>query len=348
MQRTLGIVLAVILLILISSTPAYSQVAINQVQGNYVNTDLGFSLVLPGGWQGTQFSSATIVVPGNLIDTITKPEVTIIIAGLDKSEFEKIAYTTSDLSLKINVTESLNLLETHVPNLSGNYFASSDCKDVSSKDTHINGAISFVTERECTGPNLSLKMKAYFVESGDKLVSLIYLATPSTNYDKHLTEFDSSVSTLKIMGVSNNYEMMGLKANSYSIILGGNPIDLNVYSNSTISDLAVSKSTKQVSFTVTGGAGTSGVTVIPIGNIMKGPFVVQFDGQNMTDFKQVKDLATGEISLELRYQHSSHQIIITGTQVVPEFSALATGIFAVSTLVGIMILIMRKRQNLTI
>lgn len=305
-------------MVITSVMPVSAQVGINQVRGNYVNSDLGFAITLPNGWQGTEFSDATIVTPGNIVDTVTKPETTMVIAGVDKSEFKKIPSPAGDILLDVNVTESLNLLENNMPQtslLSG----IADCKELSSTNIRINGAVSFVTERECTGQNISMKIKAYFVESGDKLVSLAYITSPANVYDNHIADFDASVSTLKIFGAAGSYERMGLYSNNYSIVMGGKLVDFRVYSNSTISNFIVNKITKQISFTVTGTDGTRGRTIVPVDKLMNGPFVVQFDGKNMTNFKMVQDPATGESGMQLEYDHSSHQIVISGVQMVPEF-----------------------------
>lgn len=140
----------------------------------------------------------------------------------------------------------------------------------------------------------------------------------------HATAYTST----EDQGISTNFDLFVNPAVSLSlpsiikkqqIRVGENEIFLNVQSSSMISDFAFDEENKKLSFKVTGDKGTSGVTLVPVSQVLEGPFVVTFDGQVWRDFQTVEDKNSGDTFLRIRYPHSTHEITITGTAVVPEF-----------------------------
>jgi hypothetical protein len=97
--------------------------------------------------------------------------------------------------------------------------------------------------------------------------------------------------------------------------------DLQIASNSTVSNVNFDQSKKQISFQVTGQSGTHGVTQITIPKAMlSGDISVAIDGNAVADNDIIvtsdNDTAT---TLEINYHHSTHTVTITGTTVAPEF-----------------------------
>lgn len=150
------------------------------------------------------------------------------------------------------------------------------------------------------------------------------------------TNFDLSVKpkvTLSVPSIIKRQE----------ITVGGNEIFLNIQSSSKISDFSFDEKSKRMSFKVTGDTGTNGMTIIPVGQVLQGPYVVTFDGQVWHDFEIFEDQVNGDM-MRIRYPHSIHDITVTGTTVVPEFSSFVALILVVS-IVSIVVFSAVARKN---
>lgn len=121
----------------------------------------------------------------------------------------------------------------------------------------------------------------------------------------------------------------------------GNDINIDLYSSSTISDFNVNDVNQQISFQVSGEDGTEGSTIIPISLILQGPYTVTFDNMKMTNY--TTDVQDNETIMILKYHHSTHQIIITGTSAVPEFP-FTTVILIIGIIVTLTITRMKRNQ----
>ena len=107
---------------------------------------------------------------------------------------------------------------------------------------------------------------------------------------------------------------------------------IQIASNSTVSNVSLDVSQKKLTFTVEGQSGTHGVTQITIPKeMLGGNLQVLIDGVAVSDSDVIVagDNST-ETTLELNYHHSTHEVTIEGTNVVPEFPIstvlLTTGI----------------------
>src|SRR5579885_1147826 len=125
----------------------------------------------------------------------------------------------------------------------------------------------------------------------------------------------------------------------------GNEIDLDIQSSSNITDFSFNQTSRQISFKVSGQSGTNGTTIVQdVGKLLKGPYVVTFDGQVKTDYQTLTNKTTGDVSIKIQYHHSSHVITIAGAEVVPEFAVGGIGAIAISGLVvGLVIALGRSR-----
>jgi hypothetical protein len=83
-------------------------------------------------------------------------------------------------------------------------------------------------------------------------------------------------------------------------------------------DFVVDELMKQMSFKVSGLAGTTGTTIVPVSDVLEGPYIVTIDGIAITDFETIED--AGRTLLKITYSHSERTVTISGTNVVPEFS----------------------------
>lgn len=95
---------------------------------------------------------------------------------------------------------------------------------------------------------------------------------------------------------------------------------MSIESSSDLSEFAFDEQKKQISFRVSGFAGTNGSALIPVSKVLEGPYNVKLDDKPIIDFETIKNDTSGETRIRLSYSHSVHIITITGTSVVPEFS----------------------------
>jgi hypothetical protein len=119
----------------------------------------------------------------------------------------------------------------------------------------------------------------------------------------------------------------------------GEQFQVEIASNSEVSDVRLDQEAKKVSFTVEGEDGTSGVAEITIPKAMlSGEMMVLIDGQAFEPGDAiVKSDAGADVTFEINYHHSEHTIDVTGTNVVPEFPLSALIMTAaVASVVGLM------------
>ena len=93
-----------------------------------------------------------------------------------------------------------------------------DCKMISSEKTKVNSMNSFKSIIECNGDSTSMKGKSHHFATNDKWIMLIYASSPSSDFDKDVSNYDSAVNTIKISNsVDFNFEIPeDLKDSSYS------------------------------------------------------------------------------------------------------------------------------------
>jgi predicted secreted protein with PEFG-CTERM motif len=110
------------------------------------------------------------------------------------------------------------------------------------------------------------------------------------------------------------------------VMVEGSPVELVLQSSSQLSNLELDEENMELSFTTVGD--NDGVTVIPVGNVLEGEFMVMVDGQITKDYEIIDD--QGVQSLKLAYSSGSHDISVSGTKVVPEFGTITVLILTVS------------------
>ena len=135
--------------------------------------------------------------------------------------------------------------------------------------------------------------------------------------------------------LSSSTKIVVVNPNAVKVKAEGKDFEVGVASNSTtVNNLNFDAQNKKLSFTVQGDNGTKGVTQITIPkSLLSGDLTVMIDGKPMaqSDVIVTEDNDT-DVTLELNYHHSTHQIDIIGTNVVPEFSSLASLVLVISVL----------------
>jgi hypothetical protein len=193
-------------------------------------------------------------------------------------------------------------------------------------------------------------------ESGYTKSEIIAFITPSKiimlGYSAHSPEADhlyykdfiAAKSTFSVKNTedfrSTLDDLTSTKPSSLPVKFDGNTIHVQITTSSKISNLSISKEDKRISFTVEGESGTRGMTIIAVQDVLEGPYSVTIDG-NTTPFTMIKDEKTGEILIQIMYPHSTHDLVIAGTQVIPEFPLPVVGIAA--SIIALIIAINRTR-----
>lgn len=95
----------------------------------------------------------------------------------------------------------------------------------------------------------------------------------------------------------------------------------------------------QLSFAISGDV--EGTTTLPISWLLEGPLTIVMDGNEFTDYETSANQETGKTNLVIIHPEGDHDIVITGTNIVPEFlysiSILLAGLGGVIVLASMLI-----------
>lgn len=126
---------------------------------------------------------------------------------------------------------------------------------------------------------------------------------------------------------------------SFKIQAEGDNFDVQVASNSTISEVKLKQDEKKLSMVVEGQNGTRGVADIDIPKtLLSGDIAVFIDGKETKNFKIIENTESS-IVIEVSYHHSRHTIDVQGTNVVPEFPVPALA--AIAATIGAVVVVGR-------
>lgn len=134
----------------------------------------------------------------------------------------------------------------------------------------------------------------------------------------------------------------------HDITVGGQQMFLNIQSSSIVGAVVFDEENKKLSFQVTGETGTNGMAIIPVSQVLQGPYAVTFDGNFWQDFEIYEDKTSGDTLMKIHYPHSTHEITITGTAVVPEFSSFASLVLVIPIVSLVVFGIVTRKNNLAL
>jgi hypothetical protein len=312
---------------------------VEQVSGKYVNSDAGLEIMLPDGWSGMaslygNYASA-IAAPGGIAGITQTPEAMMVVSIVTKN-------STAEKSLPDSAKQPPTIQQGQKP----------DCKEPSVSQVTINGMRGDVVTVECTMEGKVWKIKNYYFQTEERFVGVSLVSTSDAAYDKNIGAFDDSAHTLK---VANTIEAPGLPSSTVPVAVelkihkekvhlasGNKDIDLSFDSSSDITQFKFDENNKKIMFKVSGTDGTQGTTVLHVGSLLKGPYTVTFDGNMMTDFETHTDQTTGDTTITLHYHHSSHDVTVSGTEVVPEFPVPVLG--AIAAVIGVVAVMGRTKM----
>ncbi|MGI0014329.1 MAG: hypothetical protein ACREBU_12940 [Nitrososphaera sp.] len=312
-----------LLLLPVTAVSAYAQGMPQEVSGTYVNEELGVEITFPDGWSGfevAQTSETTLVTtsPGGLSESDPATMKTISLLITDKGG--------RDPNDPSSLTQEVI-----------------DCNQPSINARTVAGVQGTEVTVECPSTAQTWRMVA--VETADNIVGVMFMA-PSSEFDSNVGAFDSAVGSLKVEGAmdieggNGGGVSIDLTAVTRTVVIDGASVNVAIRTNSTIGQLDLDEDNKRVSFTVDGETGTSGTTEIDIGTMLNGPYTVTIDGQATTDF-EVTNEGTADAVMTISYTHSEHDVMITGTSVVPEFPIVFLG--TIAAVIGAVIVVGRTR-----
>ena len=297
-----------------------------EVSGRFTS-ETGVEIVFPDGWEGFA------------IDTEKALIVTTTMGG------------TSQKSIMLMITDKTEVPDPTDPSgFNQDPNTDMECGTPAVSSTTVAGKSGQEVVVECTTDGVATKMKMVIANTEQQYIVVMYMA-PTAEFAADEAAFDATVQTLTVEGAIDSSgsggvpdgdggAIIGLTAVTRTVILEGANVDVSIRTNSTISQLDLDENNKRVSFTVEGETGTRGTTEIAIGKILEGPYTVTMGGQATTDF-EVANEGSLDAVMTISYTHSSHNVEITGTSVVPEFPVAVIGVIA--AIVGIVAILGRTR-----
>ena len=316
--------LGLALLISATAVSSYAQPAMEEVSGTYSNEELGVEITFPEGWSGFAFDSEEgtfVSVSAEAMDGSEAIPTGMILIISDKSQVTEAPTDPSDFSQSEDAPE---------------------CSTPTFGPRTVSGVTAMEATIECTNPDgTTYKMKMVAAETSTNWVVVGYMA-PSAEFDSNVGAFDSSVNSLTLQGAVNSSMPPGgtttedeAETSMMPVMVAGAEVQVEVESSSQISEFELDEASKTLSFNAD-GSGTE--TVVMVGAVLEGPYTVMVDGQ-ATQAEEGED--GGVSTITVPHSSGSHEITITGTQVVPEFPFAAVGIAA--GLIGIVAVIGRTK-----
>jgi hypothetical protein len=304
-----------------------------EISGRYVDEEAGIEIEFPQGWSGLGFAGMGIVVPGGINSNYQTSSVdaAMMVMALPRMEFSN-AFSSLD-ALNEQIEENAADQRCHIETYAY------------TKINSIDG-IHIVAECDTTDEEYS-NVSMYGIMSENNFILIAFAAKTSDDYNENIAAFEQSINTLKvdhpIPFKTAMAQVLHLTTVNHQVFAKGAKIDLKVETNSEVSNLAFSESDKRISVRVAGQDGTDGTMIIAVNKVLEGPYTVTIDGQATSNFVVAQDDATGQKSVEISYKHSVHDIVITGTNVVPEFPPAV--IASILGIIGIIAVLSRTELN---
>jgi hypothetical protein len=308
--------------------------SMTEISGAYANADVGVEITFPDGWSGTE-----IVMENGVVVSVYKGGLGAASAG------------DMPASIFLSATEKVEA-EEEVPSDPSN--EEMPCEVLSTAEVQVSGVKAVESVAECTMDGETVKAKTTVVNTEARWV-VVSVISPEDEYDADEGAYDSSVNTLEVEGamdvegaggivdeVTDTVGDVTLEASVQVVTIAGEEVEVEFNSSSTISEVELDEESKTLSFTVDGEDGTEGTTEIIISSVLEGPYTVMIDGEVTTNVEESTVEATGETMLTISYTHSTHDVTVTGTNVVPEFPVAVLG--AVAAVIGIVAVLGRTRM----
>lgn len=334
MQKKIYAVILVIILLPIltaNAQPIPSMPGFKEVKDKYVNDVFGVEITLPKGWSGME-----------LITTGESPKMGLLggfIAWPGDTNNESNMPTTIMMAI-FDAKKTQAPVDT--PEIEPG--KKPDCKVLSSSLVDIQGIKGFETEIKCTVDDETMRMKGLFLsqEEGESLrgIGITFMAS-ETRYEQYINDFNNSLKTLKVSNLKS-ISLPTITNKEETVIVDDTPVNIQISSSSKINDFKFDNEDKSISLVVEGEDNTIGMTDIYLGNLLKGPYTVMV---NEVPAEYISIIGKDGIEgIRIIYTHSTKEIKIVGTEVVPEFPITILPILA--TILAASIFIARNRSGI--
>lgn len=305
------------------------QITDDNVLGAYESESGTVKIVFPEGWAGFEVSEDN----GSTVVAAVSPDRIVTL--------EDLADADPVLNLVMSRKASVDMAPGTMPPLRSEISgeATMGCKLTSSKFILLNGVFSEESLSNCSvvnspadngssnGDNATnaknLILHSILTQTHDRWVALIFYGTPES-LEANETQFNSAFDTFEVVGASDLPIPFGsITFKTFNVNANGSRIPVDVKSTSNITEFALDESNMIVSFKAE-SVNTQGVAELSIGRVLEGPYVVTVNGEVWSDFDIINEETPRESKIQIRYEQEGGQIIIRGTQVVPEFAFGAT------------------------
>lgn len=164
---------------------------IPDLNGTYINDEIGFQINLPLNWTGKQMSFLTdmVMVSPNGIDleSIETPEIMMTINTINEEYFNMF----SDTLQSENVSNETTMTDTGT-------FDPESCKLLSSSPVLINTIKSEEVAYECIIDGMVTQSKGYAFATTDNSLIVVGLIGNNNTFNEYLPSFEDSIKTIQI------------------------------------------------------------------------------------------------------------------------------------------------------
>ena len=309
-------------------TDAELRITNASVSGRYSYQD-EVIVTFPEGWSGfevTENNGSTLVVAVGPEDLSNLNEL---------QDADPVIFLVISNRASVDTAPGLN-----PPFISfGNNGSTLDCELQSSKIILLDSIFSEELQSLCelainTSENTNsdhamTTLLTILTRTDDKWVALMLYGTPQ-ELQVSRPEFDKALATFTVAGALEMNIPFGVPTiTGYNVNVNGSIVPIDLITTSNITDFKLDEGDRTILFKAEGRPGTQGITEISIGRVLEEPYIVTVNGEIWNDFDVSNREFPREEKIQIRYEHGISQIVIKGTQVVPEFpSAWIIGIAA--------------------
>ncbi len=194
------------------------QIYFPDVNGTYINSDIGYQIDLPKGWKGKEMNfmmKMVFATPHEInLEEIEEPGTMMTISGINKKSLDMITYLTQIPSVEEGLEEDLAAgIEDEKQSWQDSESLSNptsdnimeNCNDFKTTPITINGISAEQLTADCIDENgVNTKAKVYaFVTSDDSIIITLFYSNSNNEYNQYLPLFEESVKTIKITNPSD-------------------------------------------------------------------------------------------------------------------------------------------------
>lgn len=300
------------------------QITSSDVRGTYEDDAATVSVSFPEGWSGIEVSQEA----GSILVAAVSPDSIVTLEDLLEAD--------PVMSLVMEKKRAVDMSPGTVPPLLEeiNDEVMWECAVLSSKIILLNSVFTEELSSNCShtstdeGGNTSGSdvaseepriLKSILTQRSDTWIALVLFGT-AESVDANEAQFRSAIGSLKVIGARDvpvPFEQVTFS--TFNVIANGSIIPVDIKSTSAVAEFALDESSMTASFSAE-GVSRQGIVELTLGRILEGPYVVTVNDRVWNDFDVINGDTPRESKIQIRYQEQENRILITGTQVVPEFS----------------------------